>query len=161
MNTPALEIETPADEPVIRYRRFVKAPPELVFRAYTDPGHMKNWLGPRYLETVLCEVDLRVGGRFRFVQRAPDGTEHGFHGVYSEVDPPHRLTNTFVYEPWPEAETVETIVFDAVTGGTMITGISRHTSIEARDRHVASGMEKGMSEGFEKLDELVASPDAA
>ncbi|HEU5331534.1 MAG TPA: SRPBCC family protein [Actinocrinis sp.] len=152
-----LDLETPADEPVIRYRRFVKAPPALLFQAYTDPEHMKNWLGPRYLEMVLCEVDLRVGGRWRFVHRAPDGTEHAFHGVYREVDRPNRLSNTFVYEPWPDAESVDTVEFAEAEGGTLVVGTSRHSSIEARDRHLASGMEKGIAEGCERLDELVAA----
>lgn len=156
-----LDIETPADEPVIRFRRFVKAPPALVFRAYTEPEHMKNWLGPRYLETTLCEVDLRVGGRWRLVHRAPDGTEHAFHGVYREVDRPSRLSNTFVYEPWPEAEAVDTVEFQEADGGTLIVGTSRHGTIEARDRHVAAGMEKGMTEGYERLDDVVAALQAA
>ena len=72
-------------EPVITYRRFVPAPPELVFEAWTKPEHLTQWLGPAYLELSVCEIDLRVGGAYRFVHRAPDGTEHGFHGEYLEV----------------------------------------------------------------------------
>jgi uncharacterized protein YndB with AHSA1/START domain len=148
MSTPKLEIETPADEPVIVFRRFVKAPPELVFRAYTDPELLKHWWGPRYLEMTVCEVDLRVGGNYRFVHRAPDGQEFGFHGEYREIEAPHR-------------EALDSAVFEAFDGGTMVSGRSMHDSVEARDLHVASGMEQGMNETYERLDEWVAAHQAA
>lgn len=157
MTTATLEITTPPDEPVIIFRRFVKAPPALVYQAFTDPEHLAHWWGPRRLEMVVCELDLRVGGRYRFVHRALDGQEFGFHGEYRELDPPNRIVNTFVYEGAPDHEAVDTAVFEAVDGGTMITGTSVHDSIESRDAHVASGMEGGMTESYERLDERLAS----
>lgn len=156
MTTAALEIETPADQPVIHSRRFVKAPPALVFDAWTTAEHLRNWWGPRRLEIVLCEVDLRVGGGYRIVHRAPDGQEFAFHGEYREIDPPKRLVSTFVFEGMPDDEAVETLTLEEVEGGTMVHGLTVHTSLAARDGHMASGMEAGMRETFERLDELVA-----
>jgi uncharacterized protein YndB with AHSA1/START domain len=157
MTSPKLEIETPADEPVITFRRFVKAPPKLVFQAYTEPELLKQWWGPRYLELTVCEIDLRVGGSYRFVHRAPDGQEFGFHGEYREIDAPHRLVNTFVFEGVPDHEALDTVVFEEVDGGTMVVGRSVHDSIDARNMQVASGMEQGMIETYDRLDALVGS----
>jgi uncharacterized protein YndB with AHSA1/START domain len=156
MSTATMEITIPADQPTIEVRRFFKAPPELVFAAYTDPKHLPNWWGPRRLDLVVCDVDLRVGGSYRFVHRAPDGQEFGFHGTYREVDAPHRLVATFVFEGMPDDEAVGTTNFEAVAGGTMLRDVTRHLSIEARDQHVANGMESGMVESYERLDELLA-----
>jgi uncharacterized protein YndB with AHSA1/START domain len=161
MTSPKLELEIPADQPVIEYRRYFKAPPELVFQAYTDPQILRHWWGPRYLELVVCEVDLRVGGTYRFVHRAPDGQEFGFRGEYREIDSPRLLSNTFVFEGAPDHEAVDTAVFEEVDGGTMVIGRSVHDTLESRDMHVASGMEKGMTETFERLDEWAAAQQAA
>jgi len=109
----------------------------------------------------VCEVDLRVGGTYRFVHRAPDGQEFGFHGSYREVEAPHRLVNTFVFDGAPEHEALDSAVFEEVDGGTMVIGRSVHESIEARDLHVASGMEQGMTETYERLDEWAATQQAA
>ncbi len=158
---PALELEIPPDEPVISYRRFVKAPPQLVFQAFTDPEHLRNWWGPRRLELVVCEVDLRVGGGYRFVSRAPDGQEFGFHGEYRVIEPPHKLEQTFVFEGAPDHYAVETAVFEAVEGGTMVHGRAVHDTLMARDMHVASGMEGGMTESMQRLDEVVAAAQSA
>lgn len=158
--TAQLEISIPPDEPVIAFRRFVKAPPALVFAAWTDPEHLPHWWGPRRLELVVCEIDLRVGGGYRFVSRAPDGQEFGFHGEYREIQPPHRLVSTFVYEGAPDHEALDTATFEALEGGTVISGISIHDSVASRDAHVAAGMEGGMSESYERLDEWLASLQA-
>lgn len=156
MSTATLEIITPADEPVIITRRWVKAPVELVWEVTTNAEHMKQWLGPRELEMVLCETDPRVGGAYRFVQLAPDGSEHHFRGEYREVDAPHRLTYTFIYEAWPDHESVETVELTAKDGGTLITSTMVHVSLFARDQMVESGMEGGVREGYERMDELLA-----
>jgi uncharacterized protein YndB with AHSA1/START domain len=161
MTTTTLEITIPADEPVIAVRRFVKAPPDLVFDAWTKPEHLSRWWGPRRLELVVCEVDLRVGGGYRMVHRAPDGQEFGFHGEYREIDPPHRLVSTFVYEGAPDHMAVETLTLEAMDGGTLLHTSTVHDSTEARDMHVASGMEEGMTESHERLDELLASLQSA
>jgi uncharacterized protein YndB with AHSA1/START domain len=150
------EITTPAGEPVIITRRFLKAPPELVYRACTEGEYLRRWWGPRRLETVACDVDLRVGGSWRIVHRAPDGAEFAFHGEFLELEPPSRRVATFVYEGAPEDEAVETLVFEEVEGGTMLTATSRHRSVEARDMHVASGMEEGIIDSYLRLDDLMA-----
>ena len=102
MTTSKLEVIAPANEPVIITHRFIKASPALLFKCWTTPEHMKQWLGPRELVMVSCEVDLRVGGGYRYVHRAPDGQEYGFHGKYLEIDAPHRMVCTFVFEPFPD-----------------------------------------------------------
>jgi uncharacterized protein YndB with AHSA1/START domain len=150
-----LHVEVPEGEPVIRFSRFVAASPETVWRCWTEPELIKRWLGPRYLTTTVCESDLSVGGQWRFVHTAPDGTEHAFHGEYLEIDPPRRLARTFVYDPMPEAWTEEWIELEAVDGGTLLRGQSTHASIETRDAHIANGMEHGMNESMERLDEVL------
>ena len=161
MTAATLEIVAPTGEPTIITRRVIKAPPALLWDVWTKPEHMRRWLGPKRLEMVHCEVDLRVGGSYRFVHRAPDGQEFGFHGVYREIDKPRRLVSTFVFEPWPDLEAVDTLTFEEVDGGTLVTTSSRHSSIEARDGHLAGGMEGGMTEGYERLDSLVAALQSA
>lgn len=156
MSTQTLELDIPPDSPTILIRRFVKAPPELVFTAMTEPRHLRRWWGPRNLELVVCEVDLRVGGGYRFVHRAPDGSEFGFHGSYRELDPPRRVVQTFVYEGAPDHPAVETMELQPVEGGTLLVATSVHDSVASRDAHVASGMEAGMRETYERLDELLA-----
>jgi uncharacterized protein YndB with AHSA1/START domain len=150
------EIITPPGEPVIHIRRFFKAPPELVYRALTEPELVRRWFGPRYLEITVSEADLRVGGAWRVVHRAPDGTEFGFHGEFLELDPPRQRVGTFVYEGAPEHVATETIVCEAAEGGTMLVSTMVHDSVESRDMHVASGMEEGMLDSYSRLDELVA-----
>lgn len=147
---------TPADQPVFQFRRFFKAPPALVFQAWTDPEFLRNWWGPRHLEIVSCDVDLRVGGGYRIVHRAPDGQQFAFHGEYREIDPPNRLSSTFVFEGAPDYVAIETATFEQVDGGTLVNGTTLYQTIEARDMHVSSGMESGMIESYDRLDELLA-----
>jgi uncharacterized protein YndB with AHSA1/START domain len=157
MTKAKLEVIAPADEPVIITRRFMKAPPEKIFAAWTTPDQVKQWLGPRELEMVSCEIDLRVGGKYRYVHKGPDGQEYGFSGKYIEIDRPNRLVCTSVFEMMPQFEAVETLTLEARDGGTMITTHTRHGSIEARDGHLSGGrMEAGMTEGYERLEELLA-----
>jgi len=155
------EITIPAGEPIITIRRYFKAPPELVYRAVTEGEFLRRWFGPRRLEVSECEVDLRVGGTWRIVHRAPDGMEFAFHGEFLELDPPRRRVGTFVYEGAPEHEAVETLVLEPVENGTMLTSTNRHSSLEARDMHVANGMEQGIIESNERLEELLASMQSA
>jgi uncharacterized protein YndB with AHSA1/START domain len=153
----ALEIEIPPDQPVIIFHRVIKAPPELVFRMYTQPEHLRRWWGPRHLDLVVCEIDLRVGGSYRLVHRAPDGRQFGFHGTYRVIEPSRRLVTSFVYEGTPDNEAVDTFSFEPVDEGTLIHCRTVHTSIAARDAHVASGMEDGLTASYQRLDEWTAS----
>jgi uncharacterized protein YndB with AHSA1/START domain len=155
MTTSKLEVIAPATEPVIITHRFIKASPALLFKCWTIPEHMKQWLGPKELVMTSCEVDLRVGGGYRYVHRAPDGQEYGFHGKYLEIDAPHRMVCTFVFEPFPDNEAIDTLTLEEKDGGTLVTTHTRHTSIEARNGHLSGGMERGMTEGYERLEALV------
>jgi uncharacterized protein YndB with AHSA1/START domain len=148
-----LAIEVPAGEPAVVFRRFVDAPAELVFAVWTEPQHLRNWWGPRQFELVVCESDPRAGGRYRFVQRAPDGQEHTFHGVYREVDRPHRLVRTFVYAGAPQDESVETVTFQRDGHGTLITSTSVFPSFAARELYTQAGMDAGLRESHHRLDE--------
>jgi uncharacterized protein YndB with AHSA1/START domain len=128
-----------------------------VFRVFTEPERLRNWWGPRVLQNVVCEVDLRVGGGYRIVQRAPDRQEFAFRGEYRELDPPRRVVSTFVFEGAPDHQAVETLVLEEADGGTMIHVETRHDSLASRDAHVASGMEVGLRESHERLDDLLAA----
>lgn len=159
MITPSdLEIETPLAEPLIRFRRFVAAPPELLFGAWTEPAQLKRWWGPADWELIVCEVDLRVGGRYRFVHRLPGGQEMGTAGEYLEIQRNRLLRNTFVFDGTPDKSSDDTTEFIAVPGGTLVAGTSVHESVAARDEHIAGGMERGMRDTYQRLDEWVAGP---
>lgn len=154
------EITVPPGEPVIHIRRFFKAPPDLVFRAVTEPELLQRWWGPRRLENVVCEADLRAGGTWRVVQRAPDGAEFVFHGEFLELDPPRKRVGTFVWEGAPEHVATETMVCEPVEGGTMLVATMVHSSVEARDMHVANGMQGGIIESHARLDDLLVEEQA-
>jgi uncharacterized protein YndB with AHSA1/START domain len=150
------EITTPAGEPVIEVRRFFQAPPELVYRVLTEGEYLRRWWGPRRLEIAECEIDLRVGGTWRIVHRAPDGAEFAFRGEFLELDPPRRRVSTWVYEGAPDALATETFELDAVNGGTLLRSTVVHDSVANRDMHVESGMEEGLLESYDRMKELLA-----
>lgn len=137
-------------------RRLIDAPRALVFEAFTKCEHLRRWMGPRSLTMVSCESDLRVGGRYRFVFRAPDGKDVGFSGEFREIVRPARIVRTFVFEPIPDAAALETLELEETDGKTTITTTTVHRTVENRDGHVGSGLEAGMTEGYTRLDELLA-----
>jgi uncharacterized protein YndB with AHSA1/START domain len=141
----------------IRLTRIFDAPARLVFDAWTKTEHVPRWFGAGHGALVVCEIDLRVGGTWRFVQRAADGTEHGFHGEYREIDAPHRLVSTWIYEPSPEAEALETITLVEQDGRTTLTSTAIHKSREHRDAHLNAGMEQGMQASLDALERVLAS----
>jgi uncharacterized protein YndB with AHSA1/START domain len=147
-----LDIEAPPGEPAVVFRRSLDAPPDLVFAVWTEPEHLRNWWGPRQFELVVCESELRPGGRYRFVQRASDGAEHTFHGMYREIDRPHRLVRTFTYAGALHHESVETITFQVNGRGTLITSTSVFPSFAAREFYTQRGMEAGLRESHQRLD---------
>lgn len=149
-----LTITLPSDLEIVMTREF-DAPRRLVFEAFTRPEHLKRWWGPRYLTLTVCEVDLRPGGAWRFVQRTPDGQEFGFRGVYQEIVPPVRLAYTFIFEPMPEHDAVVTVVLEERNGKTTLTETTRHKTRDGRDGHLNSGMEEGSTDSFNRLDELL------
>src|SRR5215831_6929188 len=134
-------------------------PRELVFRAFTDPNLYVQWLGPRGLTMKLEKFDPKPGGVWRYTHRDPQGNEYGFHGVMHEVLPPERLIDTFEFEGLPEKGHVslETARFEELPDGrTRLTIHAVFQSVSDRDGMVGSGMEKGMTDSFERLDELLA-----
>ena len=138
--------------------REFEAPRELVFKAHTDPELFVQWLGPRDLTTTLETFEPVSGGRWRFIQRDREGNEFGFHGVHHEVTAPERIIGTFEFEGLPDSGHVllETTQFEALPGGrSRVTTQSVFQSIQDRDGMVAAGMERGVVEGFERLDELL------
>ena len=138
-------------EPTVVITRTFGAPRALVWRAWTEPAHVRRWYGPSYLAFSVCEIDLRPGGRWRYVLRAPDGSEHGFGGEYREIVPPERLVYTEGYEAMPGHEYVVTLTFAEHGGKTTLTSRGVYQSFEDRDGHVASGMEGGMRETLDRL----------
>ena len=144
----------PGKHEIIITRTF-DAPRELVFRAYTDPDIRPQWWGPRYLTTTVEKMDVRPGGLWRIVQRAPDGGVHAFHGVYHGVDSPGRLVQTFEYEGAPGHVALETATFAEHDGKTTVTGSTVFQSVADRDGMLQSGMEVGVNEGMERLDEVL------
>jgi uncharacterized protein YndB with AHSA1/START domain len=158
MTSKKLEIIAEPGKVIFTTRRVVDAPRALVFDAFTKPEHLKRWMGPRMLRMVSCESDLRVGGRYRFVHRAPDGQDLAFSGEYREIVRPERIVRTFVFEPMPDQEALETLTLEEIDGKTTITTTTLHRTVEARDGHLANGrMEVGMTEGYARLDELLTA----
>jgi len=131
------------------------APRELVWKAWTDPKLIPKWWGPSRYSTIVDEMDVRPGGRWRFVQRDAKGNEYGFHGEYREVVPPKRLVGTFEYEGMPGHVLVETATFEEVGGKTKLTQSSLFQSVEDLEGMLASGMEEGAAETMERFTELV------
>ncbi|MEY2449123.1 MAG: hypothetical protein QOH79_2599, partial [Acidimicrobiaceae bacterium] len=146
--------------------RVFDAPADLVFKAYTTPELVKRWWGFDSSEWLVCEIDLRVGGTWRFVTREGD-MEVGFHGEYREVEHPHRLVSTEAYEGLPDPDAnaaLNTLTLDERDGVTTMTILVQHENQEGRDAVIASGMEGGMQVSFDRLEDLVAdsvSPAAA
>jgi len=143
-------------EPTITISRWFDAPRRLVYDAMTKPELVKRWWGFRDDELVVCEIDHRVGGRWRFVLRHPDGREDGFGGVYKEIVPNLRVVQTFIYDPYPDAEAVETAILVEENRGTTLSILVRHKTMEARDGHLGAGMERGLKITHERLAELLA-----
>jgi uncharacterized protein YndB with AHSA1/START domain len=153
-NSDTFKVTAPGDCE-IRLTRVFDAPRHLVFEAMTRPEHIRRWwgnLGEGYSVPV-CEVDLRPGGRWRFVNRHPKG-EAAFRGVYREITPPDRLVFTEVMEPYPEPGSEVTAVFTEENGKTRLTVSCMYPSQEVRDMVLNSGMERGAALSYDRLDEV-------
>ncbi|MFI1444270.1 SRPBCC family protein [Streptomyces fructofermentans] len=151
------ETEIVADPalPTIVITREFEASPDRVFRAYTDPDLVVQWLGPRRLTMRIDTYDASSGGSYRYVHREDDGTEYGFHGVFHEVRPDERIVQTFAFDGHPDGVSLETTTFQALGSRTRVTTKSLMDSVEARDSMIRSGMQRGVREGHERLDELL------
>lgn len=156
-NTGTLKVTTPTDREIVLTRVF-DAPRRLVFDAFSKPELLKRWFGPRGWSLVVCEVDLKVGGGFRFVMRGPDGKEMGMRGVYREIVAPERSVHMESFDDYP-GESQVTAVFDEQGGKTMLTATVLYPSKEVRDAVIKDGMEHGAAESYDKLAELLAAED--
>lgn len=151
------EIVADPNLPTIQIVREFDAPRERVFSAFTDPELVVQWQGPRSTTTRIDTWECHTGGRYRYVS-IHDGTEYPFYGSFHEVRPDERIVQTFTYEDYPDSVSLETATFERLDGDrTQATMLSVVESIEARDGMIASGMETGVVEGFEKLDDLLAA----
>jgi uncharacterized protein YndB with AHSA1/START domain len=157
-NTGTLTVATPTDREIVMTRVF-DAPRHLVFDAFSKPELLKRWFGPRGWSLVVCEVDLRVGGGFRFVLRGPDGKDMGMRGVYREIVPPERSVHMESFDDYP-GESQVTAVFVEEGGKTTLTTTVLYPSKEVRDAVIQSGMEHGAAESYDKLAELLVTDEA-
>lgn len=149
------EIHVDDKLPLVRITREFDAPPDKVFRAHTDADLVVQWLGPRRHEMRIDNWDCRTGGSYRYVH-ASDGNEYGFHGSFHEVRPNESIVQTFTFEGAPDGVALEKMVLeDLGDGRTRLVATSLVDSFEARDAFVASGMEGGVHESYERLDELL------
>jgi uncharacterized protein YndB with AHSA1/START domain len=154
--TTGTRIELGTDLPTIRITREFDAPRSKVFRAHTDSDLVRQWLGPRGLEMTVDRWDCRTGGEYRYIH-SRGGEEFAFHGSFHEVRPDQLIVQTFTYEGMPDSVALEKLVLeDLGDGRTRLVATSLGDSFEARDAMVASGMEQGIVEGYERLDEVLA-----
>jgi uncharacterized protein YndB with AHSA1/START domain len=159
MNTPQMSgtvVSMPTDEQILITREFA-APARLVFAAWTTPELVKRWWHAKRGEVTSVEIDLRVGGSWRQVMVTPDGFEVAFHGNYREIVPNERIVSTEVYEGAPEAEALNTITFSEVDGRTTLTMLIEHANRADRDMHIESGMEDGLRDALDLLEETARS----
>jgi uncharacterized protein YndB with AHSA1/START domain len=149
-------VTLPTDTQVLITREF-DAPRHLVYRAWTTPELIARWWSGDRGEVTSIEVDLRVGGAWRYVMTANQGFEVAFHGEYQEVIPDERIVSTEIFEGAPDAAAVTTTSFAEQDGRTTVSILVQHSSRENRDLHVNSGMEDGLQEAMDHLDQVVAS----
>lgn len=149
-------IRTEGDREIVLTRSFA-APPELVFTAWTTPAHVRQWWGCAQFRLTVCEVDLRPGGAWEYVMSTPGGGEYRFHGVYQEIERPGRLVYTECYaDPsCGNPEWLTTVTFEERGGKTWLTSHILHGSQESRDGHLKSGMESGVVETYNRLEQLL------
>jgi len=151
------QIVADPDVPMVRITREFDAPPAKVFRAHTDPELVRRWNGPRGMEMRVDSWDCRTGGSYRYVHTR-DGEEYAFRGCFHEVRPDELIVQTFTWEGMPDGVALEKLVLEELPGGRCrLTATSLVDSFEGRDAFVASGMEVGVREGYERLDEVLAS----
>jgi uncharacterized protein YndB with AHSA1/START domain len=149
-------VTLPTDTQILITREF-DAPRHLVYRAYTTPELIKRWWAGERGEVTSAEVDLRPGGTWRYVMTANGGFEVAFHGEYQEIVPDERIVTTDVFEGMPDAAALTTTTFAEKDGRTTLSMLVQHSSPEHRDAHISSGMEGGMQESMDKLEQVARS----
>jgi uncharacterized protein YndB with AHSA1/START domain len=149
-------VTLPEDTQILITREF-DAPARLVYRAWTTPELVRRWWSGDRGEMTSAEIDLRAGGTWRFVMKANAGFEVAFHGEYREIVPAERIVSTEVFEGMPDAEALNTITFTEADGRTTMSILVQHSSQEHRDAHINSGMEDGMQEALDRVEEVARS----
>ena len=150
------KVTLPADDQILITREF-DAPKHLVYRAWTTPELVERWWHANRGEIKSIEIDLRVGGGWRYVMETPDGLEVGFHGEYRELVPDERIVSTEIYEGFPDGVAVDTLTLTEEDGRTTMTVLVQHMSKQHRDAHIESGMEDGMQDALDLLERVAAS----
>ncbi len=156
-NSETFKVTTPSERE-IRITRLFDAPRHLVFEALHKPEHIKQWWGCLDVgySVPVCEVDWRPGGKWRFVNRTPDGRLVTFYGEYREITPPARVVYTEIYEPYPDTESVVTTELTEENGKTRMTLTAIYPSVEVRDIVLKSGMERGAAISYDRLEEVAS-----
>jgi uncharacterized protein YndB with AHSA1/START domain len=156
-NSETFKVTTPSDRE-IRMTRLFDAPRDLLFEAMTKPEHVTRWWGclAQGYSVPVCEIDLRPGGAWRFVNRTPKGELVAFYGEYREIAPPERLVFTEIYEPFPDTVSVVTSTFTEENGKTRLTVTALYPSLEVRDTVLKTGMEKGAALSYDQLEDVAA-----
>jgi uncharacterized protein YndB with AHSA1/START domain len=154
-HTNETRISADTEVPIVRIVREFDAPPAKVFRAHVDPELLVRWLGPSHHETQIDYWDARSGGSFRYVMSS-GGDAFGFHGSFHELRPAELIVQTFTFEGDPDGVALERLAFEDLGGGrTRLTSTSLVDSFESRDAWIASGLEGGVVEGYERLDAML------
>ena len=148
-------IAAPGVPQIVITREFA-APRELLFRAHTDPELLVRWLGPRTLTMTVERHDPRDGGTWRYLHRDAEGNEYGFHGVFHGTPSPDGIVRTFEFEGAPGHVSLETATFEEHDGRTLVRTNAVYQSVEDRDAMIRSGMEEGVNDSMERLEELLA-----
>lgn len=161
-NSETFKVSTPSDVE-IRLERLFDASPALLFDAMTQPEHVRHWWGclDDKHSVAICEIDLRVGGKWRFVGRGPNGNYPAFYGTYLEISRPGLLVNTEFFEPFPDAPSTVTTTFDKAGNKTHMSVTSVYPSIEVRDMVLKTGMEHGAAISYDRLEERAMSMSGA
>ena len=150
------EVTLQSDTKIRIVRRF-DAPRDLVFDVWTTPEHVRNWWGWEKDPMTVCEIDLRVGGEWRFISVNEDYGEVHFYGEYKEIDRPRRLVSTEVFAPYPDSPALNTLTLEEGEGVTTMTIMVDYPSKEARDATIASGMESGLQHSLDRADTVLAT----
>jgi uncharacterized protein YndB with AHSA1/START domain len=153
VTTRSATVTLPTDEQILITREF-DAPKELVYKAYTTPELVRRWWHAKRGEMTVADIDLSVGGTWRYVMVTPDGFEVGFHGEFREIVPNERIVTTEVYEGMPDAEALDTVTFTEADGRTTLTILVEHARKEHRDAHIESGMEDGLQDALDLLEQV-------
>jgi uncharacterized protein YndB with AHSA1/START domain len=150
------KVSLPADDQILIEREFA-APANLVWRAVTEPELVRRWWHAGRGEMTVCEIDLRVGGNWRYAMRPEGGEEFAFYGEFLEIVPNERIVQTETFAPFPDDASTNTMSLTERDGVTLLRTLVKHQTAEARDMHINSGMEAGMQDAFDRLEQVSMS----